>query len=994
MYASSPIRMNADKVGTYGNENLYYVDPGVYEISISDSWCYQLKVISIDGKKVASYPGGRDYDIDLNNYCDGKIHQIRIAWTKEWPGDYYSSEESVCYFINTSNLAEGIIESDNIFYKLNDNKNEINVVGSKTDIEYANIKNFLQIDGISYPVKKISLFAFYKRNSLKTFYSGDNLQIIDDSAFKECSNLCSVILGTSVENIHTNAFSQLYKVFWLSNTPPIGHNSVNAYMHYASSSSYPENFIVYDYLSSMFEVEGVKYVPVSPSDRTCIAVDCIYENSPEIINITETVTNKGIDLKIIGINAYSFYKNTSVKTLTINNSVDIPKYTFSFCNSINKVDLKVRNIGYEAFIGCGSITEANIETSEIDENAFQYSALLDPAQFNIKALHIGKNAFKGCAAIVKAEIEANEIGESAFQNCSQLEPAEYNIIADSIGMNAFNGCSSIVKAEVNANHISEGAFQHASQNEAAQYFIKSNTLEKNAFSGCSAIVNVEIEANEIGEGAFQDCSQKEPATYKITADKIGYNAFNGCASLTNADINCKVISQSAFKYSFKNFPATVSLKNVEEIGNQAFFSASAIGYMELNDEIKKIGTQAFYGCNSLETITIPNSVIQIGSSCFKDCRSLNKIDFGSGISTLASSLLANCKSLSNVTIPTNINTIENGVFSGCVALEKVIITDRIKTLELGINGTNNPLFSDCPLKEIYIGGDIVYKTDRDSGYSPFYSNTFLEKVEINNRETEISDYEFYGCSNLKSISMGNGVRRIGKYAFSGCSSLESFSFGTGMKTIEQEAFSDCTALTSLISHALVPPTCGTQALDDINKWECQLTVPEQAVNEYKNAAQWKEFFFINGEDFDDDYTIYPSKIVINTPQVTLNQNETLQLTAIVEPDDAYDKTITWSSKDESVATVSADGIVKGISAGKTEIIATCGDIYDTCEVTVIEKQVGSVDGISTDEEGLASIYTPEGILVKDKATLDMIKDLESGIYIIVTESGKTYKIVK
>lgn len=51
-------------------------------------------------------------------------------------------------------------------------------------------------------------------------------------------------------------------------------------------------------------------------------------------------------------------------------------------------------------------------------------------------------------------------------------------------------------------------------------------------------------------------------------------------------------------------------------------------------------------------------------------------------------------------------------------------------------------------------------------------------------------------------------------------------------------------MTWLMSRANVPPVCGTQALDDINKWTCRLYVPDEAMNSYKMADQWKEFFFI------------------------------------------------------------------------------------------------------------------------------------------------------
>ena len=52
------------------------------------------------------------------------------------------------------------------------------------------------------------------------------------------------------------------------------------------------------------------------------------------------------------------------------------------------------------------------------------------------------------------------------------------------------------------------------------------------------------------------------------------------------------------------------------------------------------------------------------------------------------------------------------------------------------------------------------------------------------------------------------------------------------------------AMTKLINRTVTPPTCGTQALDDINKWVCELFVPKSAVSAYQGANQWKEFFFI------------------------------------------------------------------------------------------------------------------------------------------------------
>ena len=177
------------------------------------------------------------------------------------------------------------------------------------------------------------------------------------------------------------------------------------------------------------------------------------------------------------------------------------------------------------------------------------------------------------------------------------------------------------------------------------------------------------------------------------------------------------------------------------------------------------------------------------------------------------------------------------------------MNDGNQILELSYNyieykNQGTPLFEDCPLNRVYIGRNIAYGIKKEEGYSPFYRNTSLQEVEVTDRETEIAENEFYGCTGLKSVKIGDGVTTFGQWAFSACSSLSYFEFGNSVKTIGKEAFSDCTNVTKIISHANIPPIYDTQALDDINKWNCTLYVPNGAVAAYQAAAQWKEFFFV------------------------------------------------------------------------------------------------------------------------------------------------------
>ena len=70
--------------------------------------------------------------------------------------------------------------------------------------------------------------------------------------------------------------------------------------------------------------------------------------------------------------------------------------------------------------------------------------------------------------------------------------------------------------------------------------------------------------------------------------------------------------------------------------------------------------------------------------------------------------------------------------------------------------------------------------------------------------------------------------------------------------------------------------------------------------------------------------------------LTIAKDATAQLTATVLPENASNPAVTWSSSDETIATVSEDGIVTGIKAGSATITVTTEDGNKTtsCQVTV------------------------------------------------------------
>lgn len=103
-------------------------------------------------------------------------------------------------------------------------------------------------------------------------------------------------------------------------------------------------------------------------------------------------------------------------------------------------------------------------------------------------------------------------------------------------------------------------------------------------------------------------------------------------------------------------------------------------------------------------------------------------------------------------------------------------------------------------------------------------------------------------------------------------------------------------------------------------------------------------------DDDDDNTIPVGKIVLNQSALTLADNFVYVLTAKINPVDATDQTISWSSDNSTVAIVDDAGAVKTISSGTAIITAEAGGVTAVCTIKVIERAEATCDYI--DEYGV------------------------------------------
>ena len=127
-------------------------------------------------------------------------------------------------------------------------------------------------------------------------------------------------------------------------------------------------------------------------------------------------------------------------------------------------------------------------------------------------------------------------------------------------------------------------------------------------------------------------------------------------------------------------------------------------------------------------------------------------------------------------------------------------------------------------------------------------------------------------------------------------------------------------------------------------------------------------------------------ITINPAQTDIVVGEMKKLSAILEPDDASNKKVSWSSSDTGTCFVAQDGTIVGVRVGTAFIFATSDDggFVANCMVTVNDE--GGVDGVTSDKTAkeIIGIYDSKGIRHNVP---------QQGVNIIRFNDGTTTKLI-
>ncbi|OLA30514.1 MAG: hypothetical protein BHW30_03240 [Firmicutes bacterium CAG_194_44_15] len=749
---------------------------------------------------------------------------------------------------------------------------------------FQNMESSLKVD-FQNQITEIGNHAF--DSSLITGITGTNKLVkIGEYAFNSCAGISGKVELPAVTEIHAYAFSKIFATdFEISENITLIDNS--AFMNCTNLKAINKN-------------DGVADVDLGNMTKLAEIGKQAFAGCSSIVSLrlsgTITKINDSAFSKLTTLANVKFNDNGEAGTTELGSSV------FSGCTNLVEVSTakNVGIIGSSAFSGCIKLMRLNLAEGLqiIKSGAFSGCARLEGAlPEGVSEKYSSASGAKVMLPNEKAVLEipgtVTAIEDSAFASCysadetlqadGEKEPSDYKIgikavhiagnpAGTTIGASAFAGCQNLTKLTLGEGVTGLGdsalkdtrleeitipsTFETGTAKNSPFTSGENSTLRKVTFadgiqvipqyflSNITTLTKIEIPASvqKIGDHAFADCSNLKTVTFKEPADSklttIDTSAFEGCSLMTLFKLpeGVTTINASAFK-DCKKISLTDLPTGLITIGNAAFENCTMLRVGEL-PAITALGTAAFKNCVNLPFLSVDTSnLAEINATAFEGCTGLRSVQINGGEkkqTTIADGAFATCNSLKWLDIENvksigknafaklpfsaleinQVDTIGESAFASCDKLENPVIqnvktigasafagsgaqTDDNKVLLDSIQNVGSRAFEGCQFTSADIRDleKVTTYTDPETKieYSPFAKSS-IKKVEFSDEtKNTVCTKAFKNVTSLQSVELAycftyGNISTIDASAFEGCVNLTDINLSDKLTTINGLAF--------------------------------------------------------------------------------------------------------------------------------------------------------------------------------------------------------------
>ena len=574
-----------------------------------------------------------------------------------------------------------------------------------------------------------------------------------------------------------------------------------------------------------------------------------------------------------------------------------------------------------------------------------------------------------------------KVGSASFWCCA-IEEISFPETLTVIGRNAFYSCYRLKTINLPESLV---------------------TIEDGAFCACERASGVNMGKNvkSIGNAAFMGVDVKQ-ITLPASLESINTQSFDNTTLeeyiLDAGNPYYKVIDGVLFSADGKKLLSVPVGKNtdtyqipdgVEIIGDSSFvgvknikqvsipasvttveswvFQNSSLESLVIPDTVTQIGYGIAMGSESLRTAVIGNGITELPYKTFEECTSLESISLGNNIKVIDSRACLDCTSLTSISLPEGLETINGASFYGCTALRQINIPSTVKTIE-------SRAFAECSSELVVNLPSGLIQTD-DGSYRRTSNISFTGTYKYSRA------YEILNLTNQERakvgaapLTMDPNLLAAAMTRASECSIKYDHTRPTG------SAWNTASTVVTAWGENILSASNNLDAAGDVQMWMNSEMHKWNILNtDYTSIGvgcfeQNEHFYCVQlfgkttPESFAapgdyttkvtipvlaEDYTIkelvwYDQTITAWTQTVSVG--DTQKMAPVIAESNAS-RTVTeldpedfqWSSSNPAVATVDAQGNVRGISAGRAQITATTTMMGGFTVTAPVRIKVGEVN---------------------------------------------------